>query len=166
MKHIARTLALALPLVISSCIEQEDSPLLFQPRSASVASGATTPILVRERQLAFLADELTTGAGGTDMNGDGDKLDRIAIVVDMVSGSEVRLDIAARELAFAGNSLYLVVDEVEDNTDHNADSDALDLVLMRVATGSPSPGGVSFVAELRRTAHGPAMVATDNEKLF
>ena len=72
--------------------------------TASVASGATTPILVRERQLAFLADELTTAAGGTDMNGDGDKLDRIAMIVDMVNGSEVRLDVAARELALVGNS--------------------------------------------------------------
>jgi len=166
MKHIARTLVLVLPFALAACIEQADSSLLFQPRSARVASGATTPILVRERVLAFFADELTTGAGGTDMNGDGDKLDRIAVVADMVNGSEVRLDIATREIALAGNSLYLVVDEVEDATDHNADSDALDLVLMRVASGSPSPGGVSFVAELRRTAHGPAMVATDNEKLF
>ncbi|MBM3989827.1 MAG: hypothetical protein FJ298_02350 [Planctomycetes bacterium] len=166
MKHFARTLVLVLPFALSACIEQADLPLLFKPSSASVACGATTPIRVRERQLAFLADELTTGAGGTDMNGDGDRLDRIAVIVDMVNGSEVRLDVAARELAFAGNNLYLVVDEVEDSSDYNADSDALDLVLMRVASGSPSPGGVSFVAELRRTAHGPAMVATDNEKLF
>lgn len=166
MNLIARSLLFALPLSLAACIEQEDTPLLFQARSASVASGATTPILVRERQLAFLADELTTAAGGTDMNGDGDKLDRIAMIADMVNGSEVRLDVAARELALVGNSLYMVVDEVEDSTDYNLDSDALDLVLLRVATGSPSPGGVSFVAELRRTAHGPAMVETDNEKLF
>ena len=166
MNLTARTLLLALPLALAACIEQEDAPLLFQARSARVSSGASTPILVRERQLAFLADELTTGAGGTDMNGDGDKLDRIAMVADMVNGSEVRLDVAARELALAGNSLYMVVDEVEDNTDWNTDTDALDLVLLRVATGSPSAGSVAFVAELRRTAQGPALVATDNEKVF
>jgi hypothetical protein len=166
MNRIARSLLLAAPIALAACVEQEDAPLLFQARSSAFSSGATTPILVRERQLAFLADELTTGPGGTDMNGDGDKLDRIAVLVDMVDGTEFRLDVAASELALAGSSLYLVVDEVEDNRDWNGDTDLLDLVLLRTPTGSPSPSTVAFFDDLRRTSRGPRIAVTDNEKLF
>ena len=73
MNRIARSLILAAPIALAACVEQEDTSLLFQARSSTVSSGASTPILVRERRLAFLADELTTGLGGTDMNEDGDK---------------------------------------------------------------------------------------------
>lgn len=158
-------LVLALPLLVA-CVQEDEPTFQFNPRSAVHSTPSASKFVVRERKLAYLADELTTGAGGTDLNGDTDKTDRVAVIVDMVSNSFVVLAVQAEELAFVGGNLYLVCDEVQDDQDWNSDTDKLDLVLLRVGTSAPSAVGVTYVDTLRRTASGPRMLATDNDKLF
>ncbi|MCY3004027.1 MAG: hypothetical protein NTV21_19700 [Planctomycetota bacterium] len=158
-------LVLALP-VFTACVQKDDPTFQFNPRSAVHSTPSASKFVVRERKLAYLADELTTGAGGTDLNGDTDKTDRVAVIVDMVSNAFVVLSVQAEELALVGTNLYIVCDEAFDGQDWNSDTDSLDLVLLRVGTSAPSAVGVTYVDTLRRTASGPRMLATTNDKLF
>lgn len=158
-------LVLALP-VFAACVQEDDPTFQFNPRSAVHSTPSASKFVVRERKLAYLADELTTGAGGTDLNGDADKTDRVAVVADMVSNAFVVLAVQAEELALVGTNLYIVCDEVFDGQDWNSDTDSLDLVLLRVGTTAPAAVGVTYIDTLRRTASGPRMLATSNDKLF
>lgn len=151
---------------LAACVEEDDAGFQFNPRSSSYASPSSGKYVVRERRLAYLADELTTAAGGTDLNSDGDRIDRVAVLVDMVSNQSVNLEVAAEDLVFVGGNLYLVTDEALDGQDWNSDADTLDLVLLRVPSVSPTPAAVTYVDTLRRTASGPRMLATDNDRLF
>src|SRR5262245_22903843 len=96
---IRRLLALAALALASACTEQGDQTFLFRAVSTRQSVTGTTPIVVHERWLTYLADELTTGAGGSDFNADGDQIDQIAVLVNMVSERETRLNVAAQELA-------------------------------------------------------------------
>jgi hypothetical protein len=134
----------------------------FQPVTAKigtnkVAVAFNTRVVIRERWLAFLADELTSG-GGTDFNMDGDAIDSIAAVVNMVSkkqtlpaapaalGGEA---VQAQELEIlgsgSGGQVYLVTDESKDGRDWDGDAMQDALVLLH---WSESAGVVSFVARL------------------
>jgi hypothetical protein len=95
---------------------------LFVVRSTNVSTYGATPIRVSGAYLAFLADEATTGMGGTDLNGDGGSpVDTVAHVVNTSANTQFRLGVAADDLAWAGSELYLVVDETRDGRDWNDD---------------------------------------------
>ena len=115
----------------------------FMIRRSHVSVASTTPIVISGKYLAFLADEATTGPSGTDMNGDGDKLDSIAVVINMTSAVETKLDVAATALAWIDDELYLVVDEALDGRDWNGDGTRNDLVLLHISatrlTATPPP---------------------------
>ncbi|HVS09805.1 MAG TPA: hypothetical protein VMS76_08010 [Planctomycetota bacterium] len=132
----------------------------FQPVTAKlgtkkVAVAFNTRVVIRERWLAFLADELTSG--GTDFNNDGDAIDSIAAVVNMVSKKQTMpapagLDdegVQAQELEIigsgSGGQVYLVTDESKDGRDWDGDGMQDALVLLH---WSESAGVVSFVARL------------------
>jgi hypothetical protein len=123
--------------LFAGCSAGGGGPSAFQIRRTHVAVAATTPIAISGTHLAFLADEATTGPGGTDMNGDGDATDSIAFVVDMSSAVETNLGVAATAVAWAGGELYLTVDESLDGRDWNGDADTDDLVLLHVSTAHP-----------------------------
>jgi hypothetical protein len=161
---IRRTAALL--LLVSACTQQGDETFLFRPKNTRQSVTGAAPVVVRERWLAYLADELTTGAGGSDFNGDGDQVDQVAVIVNMVSDRQVRLDVAAQELALIGKHLYLVTDEVLDGQDWNGDADMLDLVLLHTPAENALPSTVEYVADLARTSSGPRILRTDNDRLF
>lgn len=117
----------------------------FVPRNTQQSIAAGTPIAVSTRYLAFLADEATTAVGGTDLNNDGDKLDSVAVAVDMATNTRTVLEVSAQELAWIGAELYLVTDEADDNTDWNVDTDTTDLVLLH---WSATAGTVTLVDDL------------------
>lgn len=102
----------------------------FSVRTTSQSVAANTHVAISGRHLAYLADEATTGATGTDFNTDGDKIDSIAVVVDMNSNQQTVLNVAADELVWIGDELYLVTSEAEDDFDWNGDTDMTDLVLL------------------------------------
>jgi hypothetical protein len=161
-----RLSAVALLVTLAACTEKGDETFLFRPSSTRQAVTGTTPIDVRERWLAYLADELTTGPGGSDFNGDTDTIDQIAVLVNMVAEHTARLDVAAQEVAVIGKHLYLVTDESADDDDWNNDGDELDLVLLHTACEGASSSTVGFVATLARTGPGPRMLKSENERLF
>ena len=131
---------LAAPILVvlaAACSAGGGGPSGFQLRRTKVSVAGTTPIAISGLHLAFLADEATTGPGGTDMNGDGDTTDSIAVVVDMGTRVETNLGVAATAIAWAGDELYLAVDESLDGRDWNGDSDEDDLVLLHVSSAHP-----------------------------
>lgn len=107
-------------------------------RHSHLSVAASTPVAISGAHLAFLADEATTGPGGTDMNGDGDKTDSIAAMVDMRTEVETRLDVAATGVAWIGSELYMTVDEALDGRDWNQDGDTNDVVLLHVSAAAAS----------------------------
>jgi hypothetical protein len=158
-------LVLALGFVpLASCIEEGEGTFLYQVRNTRISAASNTPVLIRERWLVFLGDELTTGPGGTVMNADADRADRIPVVVDMAARRENRSNIAAREVAILGNELFMVVDETEDARIWNNDGDQNDLVLLKAPLANPS--NATFVDELETAGVGPRIVATLSGGLF
>lgn len=106
---------------------------VFAVHTASLATSATTPLAVSGRWLCYLADEGAHGAG--DLNGDGDALDQVAVAVNIESAQEFPLAVAAGEVAWLGEELYLVVDELLDGRDWGGSGAAVDLVLLHWAPG-------------------------------
>jgi len=131
MRTIQSTLVIALlGAALAGCGAQSSTSDSFVVHNTSVAVAGTTRIAISGRNLAFLASEATSGAGGTDFNNDGDKIDTIAVAVEMAQHREHNLHVAAKELAWIGNELYLVVDESADAHDWNVDADQNDMVLL------------------------------------
>ena len=79
--------------------------------------------------MVYFASEALVGAG-TDMNGDGDTADEVAVAVMLAQATEVVLGAAALDCAVVGSEVYLVVDEVKDNRDWNGANGLGDVVLL------------------------------------
>lgn len=150
MKPTEHRARLSSPIVLASLLcacggAAGDGGATFVPRTTAQSVAPGTALAVSTRYLAFLADEATTAVGGTDFNADGDKLDSIAVAVDMGTNTQTVLNVSASEMAWIGAELYLVTDEADDNEDWNADTDMTDLVLLH---WSAVAGAVQFVDEL------------------
>ncbi len=154
----------------AACIKEAEGTFLYQVRNTRVSVASNTPVQIRERWLVFLADELTTGPGGTDFNGDGQINDQVPVVVNMATRSETRVPIAAREIAILGSWIFMVVDEALDRRDWNGDGDTADpddLVLLQAPAASPVltfPAG--YVKTLSRAGSGPRLVVTRSGGLY
>lgn len=142
--HVAcSTLAFGLLAIACSGGDEDQSEALVV-RNSAFAVGATTPLVADGYQFAFLASEAASGAPGastTDLNGDRDTLDDVAVLVDARTRIETVTGIAARAVAMLGGELYLSVDEARDDFDWSGDDDKLDHALLRF-------GGLSRDAEL------------------
>ena len=127
-----RTQALVTLLVaaLAACSAQSSSDDSFVLHNTTVAVAGTTRMAISGHNLAFLASEATSGPGGTDFNGDGDKIDSIAVAVLMNGHVQYNLGVAALDLAWIGNELYLTVNEALDGRDWNNDMDTNDIVLL------------------------------------
>jgi hypothetical protein len=145
----------ALLFTLSACSSGSDSDPSYVIRTANESVAASTQIAIAGNNLAFLAEEATSGAGGTDFNQDGDQLDAIAVALNFGSDSENVLNVATNKLAWIGNELYLVVDEAKDEVDWNVDADETDLVLLH--WNATTPAVIDFVDEV--TSTGLQMVA-------
>jgi len=117
----------------------------FSPASTEHAADSGTPVLVDERYLAFLARENGTGALGTDLNGDGDLLDTVPVVVNMFTGFSHVPGASAEDIALIGSRLFFVTDEDRDGFDWDNDGTPNDLVLLQAFTGKGAP---TYVATL------------------
>ncbi|MEM7515423.1 MAG: hypothetical protein AAF368_00675, partial [Planctomycetota bacterium] len=118
----------------------------FNVMPTTLGVSGATPLALEERRIAFLADEATTGAAGTDLNGDTDRIDSVATVVDAVTGEETSLGVAASRLAWADDELFLVVDEALDATDWDGDMVTTSLVLLNWNTGLTEPRFIDTLA--------------------
>src|SRR5258707_5691822 len=141
----------------------------FIVRRSRVSVAASTPVVISGKYVAFLADEATTGPAGTDMNGDGDKIDSIAVVINMTTAVETKLNVAATALAWIGSELYLVVDEALDGRDWNGDGNTTDVVLLhisatRLTATSPPTTAFNFIDPVSAT--GTTKVVSFGTNLF
>jgi len=139
---------LALSVCLAGCgssSDDDDAPTSFVVETTSQGVAASTPIVIDDQLLAYLADEATTGAGGTDLNGDADKIDSVPVRVNTNSGTEVVIPTAAKTIAFANRTLFLVVDEAQDGVVWNGDADTADEVLLYFRPGDAT---ATFLATL------------------
>jgi hypothetical protein len=170
LRPLALAGAAASALVVVGCIDGSDSfTFYFDPVNTRHSVTSSALVRIQERWLAYLADELTTGAGGSDFNNDGDVADQVAVLVNMSNSNSVVLQVAAVDLALVSGHLYLVVDEVEDERDWNLDGDAGapdDLVLLHASASTASFSSLQYVADVRRTGTGPRMLATAGAIFF
>lgn len=136
----------------------DDSSPVFTVRTTQVAVASSTPLVVSGRWIAFLADEASSG--NTDFNGDGDSVDSIAYVVNAATRVETNLQVAARELAWLGDQLFLVVDESLDGRDWGGAPGTTERVLLRWSFGA----ALQFVDVL--SSAGPRSIVQVGNLLF
>ncbi len=135
--------------LLAACSSGSSSSDSFVIHDTTVAVAGTTRIAISAHNLAFLASEGTTGPTGTDFNGDGDFIDSIAVAVDMGAHTQTILNVAALDLAWIGNELYLAVDEGLDSHDWNNDLDQADIVLLH---WSASANALVYVDDLKSSS--------------
>ncbi len=116
------------------------------PPAANSSVAASTQVAISGRNLLFLADEVTTGPGGTDLNLDADVIDSVAVVVDMSANVQTNLAVAAVTGAWIGNELYLAVDEVIDGKNWEPVDTGNTLVLLHWSAATPVLAFVDRVA--------------------
>ena len=166
MKISLRPLIVALSvlpfLALGGCGGGSNGGSSFFVRDTSVSVAGTTPVEISEAFFAFLADEATTGPGGTDMNMDGDLIDAICIVINTINVEEIILPVAVKEFEWVGADLFLVVDEALDSTDWDGDMATTSEVLLHWEQGLTTP---EFVATISTTAS-PQILGAGSVRLY
>jgi len=114
-------------LHLAGCGGGSTSGSSFRLRDTAFAISPGGTVVVGESRILILADEMATGQG--DLNGDGDTDDDVAVVVRM-GRDPVVLGVAARYGAVLRGQVYLVVDEAEDGQDWNGVNGTGDRVLL------------------------------------
>lgn len=108
---------------------------------AVFASSGLAPML-GDRLCVASALEAAYGPTGTDLNGDGDKLDAVTHVYDLVTGVTTNLGVAANtlvDLPTAGDHVVMRVYEGAEGADLNGDGDTEDYVLHTWHVGQVTP---------------------------
>jgi hypothetical protein len=126
----------------------------FTVRTTTNPVDPESPIIVGGNWLVYLAFEPLAGTG-TDLNGDGDTDDHVAVAVKLSKSTETVLEVAAVDGAIIEDEIYLVVDEEEDDHDWSGANGTEDLVLLHwsletetlvfVDTLDPESEGVSLL---------------------
>jgi hypothetical protein len=159
--RLAVLAASALAAACSSSDDDEASEAPFTLRNTVHSVAASTPLAGQGDWLAYLADEASQGPG-TDLNGDGDLVDSVAVRVDTRTGDVLVLGVDAETLAWANGTLFLEVNEATDGEDWNGDLDEVDTVLLYHITGAAQP---TFFAELRSGVT-PAFIVAGSTVVF
>ena len=135
----------------------------FEEKSTEHATLASYPFAVEGQWLVYLADEAGTGPGGTDLNGDGDRVDAVAFAVEIDPADTFPIGAAARDLVIVQDEIYLEVHEAEDGMDWNDDGDQEDLVLLH---WSEKAEETTFVDTLRTGPSGPVIRRVDGRLYY
>lgn len=133
----------------------------FHVRSTSQAVDGTTDVVVVGAWAVFFGDENFL-AGGTDLNGDSDTLDDVAVALNMSRGREFMLGVAGDGAAIVEGEIYLDVSEANDGVDWNLDTVMDDRVLLH---WSDETDVVAFVDTLSAAAGAVALVG-GGERLY
>lgn len=147
-------LPILLGTVLSACSDS-DSDSSFELATTGLAATPSAPIALAGDVMVYLASEGFSGATGSNLNNDADKVDQVAIVVNLASRTETNLHVAAQRAVVLGTHVYLVVDEAADDVDWNGDTDKTDFVLLH---WTATPGTVTFV-DLVETGSAPVVAA-------
>jgi len=150
---------LALASALAACSGGGGGDSAAVPASTPHGSVPGTPVVLHGRWLAYMADEATTGPGGTDLDGNGSALDLVPVVVDVSSGATRVVGVQAESLAMISNAsgvhLYTVTDEALGLVDWSGDGFLDDLVLLHTNVNLASP--LAFVATLDPAAAIPVL---------
>lgn len=120
------------------CSSEEEPSVAFVNRSTEHAAASfVEPLKVNDDWLAYRLSE--AGQDNTDFNGDGDTSDAIAVRVNTNTRVVEVLNVAALEVIFVNETLFILVDEAQDSTDWNGDLDETDRVLLYLAAGATTP---------------------------
>lgn len=157
----------ALAALLGGCSVPNDKPpaLAVHLTHQSVAAG--TPIQISGDNLAYLADEATTGTAGTDFNHDGDTLDSVPVVVNLATTAETVIAVQANSIAWLNSDLFFIVDEAKDNRDWNGDGNKTSLVLLHWSAAFPTSQFIDTVAaDPNPGAPTPRMIATPGNLFY
>jgi hypothetical protein len=149
LRRLPHALLLAAALLpATACSGSSGGNDSFVVRETEHAVSSTSPIVIGGTWLVYLADEGTTGVGGTDLNGDLDVLDDVAVAVNTKKKKTTVLGVAAEAIAILNEKeIYLVVAESTDGgTDWDGDDGAGlgdDVVLLH---WSDATGVVTYLA--------------------
>lgn len=125
--------------LLAACGSGSDSDaFVLRTTSKAATPGDTTSL--DGLWMAYLASEAFSGL--TDLNGDGDTADDVAVAVELDSQDEFELGVAANRAIVLDDQVYLVVAETEDGVDWNGDTVQDDVVLLH---WSKITGVVDFV---------------------
>jgi len=102
----------------------------FSLQTTTRAASPSAALVVAGDWIVYLASEAFSGPAGTDLNGDADTLDEVAIAVNTRSRLELSTGVAAQGAAVLGAEIYLKVDESQGIVDWNLDLDTNDTVLV------------------------------------
>src|SRR5688572_19799990 len=136
---------------LAACSDSDSDSDEARPHSTDQSAVIGGPVEIVERFVAYLADEASTGATGTDFNLDGDVIDAIAVVTNTATQEQRVLNVAASDFEMVrtsanGTSLFLVVDELLDGFDWDGDLVLDDLVLLH--TNANTETALALVATL------------------
>lgn len=139
-----------LPL-LTCCNEGDDEDTIdyYTLRTPPHPVAPTSKLLTSGKWLVYLASEANYTPAGTDMNGDGDVLDEIAVRVDVFTNKRTELNTAVQDMALVNGTLFLVVLEASDGRDWTADGDTSDRVLVYQTPSETLP---TFFAEVDLTS--------------
>ncbi|MCH2104265.1 MAG: hypothetical protein MK297_09675 [Planctomycetes bacterium] len=106
-------LALLLTLTAAACSGSDDagSSPTIQTWTTTWGADQSTSFAFEGDLFAYLASEQHSDA--FDANGDGDQLDSFPVVVDVITGDELQLGVAAQAMVWVEDHLYIDVMEVE-----------------------------------------------------
>ena len=130
----------------------------FKVRTTVNPVDPDAPIMVVGSWMVYLANEALVGAG-TDLNGDGDTVDEVAVAVKLTKNGETVIGVAAIAAAIVQDEIYLVVDEEDDDHDWSGANGTGDLVLVH---WSDVTGVVTYVDTLADEAEELAVIAVGN----
>lgn len=146
MNWSSRSLFACALLALSACSSSSSDTGTFVVLNTAQSVAGTTVVRSSGTLAAFLSDEATLGAGGTDLNGDGDVIDAICVVVNAGTGIETSLNVATLEFEWVGTQLYLIVNESLDQTDWDGDMAMTSQVLLHWTEGMMTPALVATVS--------------------
>ncbi len=139
---LRRAVVLGALTFVAACNSEDEggNSDAFAVRNSGVAlASSDEPLVGSGVWLGFLLSEAGQGASGTDYNQDGDTVDSIVTRINTDTGSRTILDVAAEEIAFARQTLFMIVNEAADVRDWNEDMDLSDHVLLYLRPSESMP---------------------------
>lgn len=146
LRTTALIVGLASLVLLAGCTVPNDEPPALAVHLTHESVAASTPIQMAGDNLAFLADEATSGPAGTDFNHDGDTLDTVPVVVNMSTSSEIVIAVQADSIAWLSSELFMVTDEAKDGRNWDSDPNTNSLVLLHWSAQYPTAVFIDDVA--------------------
>jgi hypothetical protein len=123
--------------LVASCSNSSSGISNFTSQQTGQALDVTFDAVVGGDWAAYRALEATTGAAGTDLDGDTTTDDAVTMALSLASGAEYSSNLNADAVYIIDNVLFLVVDETIAGVDLGGNVGATDLLLM---TWEPADG--------------------------